>query len=321
MSTQATELTTAEFTEYEARRLTDEIRRDGTALWEKASTAYEGRIWLALGYEAGQVGWSEYLATEFPDGLVIPPKNRQNDAIQRYIDAGMSTRAIATVTDLSQQTVVRRVQAIREAIGDSDESPGGVQGIDGKQYAQARPQRKEVEAEIVYDDEPEPQNGAPYSTGSSAQPAPSPLVEPARAEALNRPASDLGLKPFEVAEQHGPSHHLVTAEMVQESLAELIHSPPRGFPSAKNYASEIEHILALGAWTPEGKEAIENSIGEVADQVADTTRMLTRLLIELAEDRHAEGKAVAALATPQVANAVTEAMRNLRRVSEISTNN
>lgn len=136
------ELTTCEYTPDQARRFTDEIKRDGSALWQKVAEAYDGRIWVALGYESGQRGWQRYIADEFPDGLLIPPRERQNEAIHQYLQQGMSTRAIAQVTDLNHVTVARRAQEIRDAAGRSgvaNATPGNVQGIDGKQYASSQP--------------------------------------------------------------------------------------------------------------------------------------------------------------------------------------
>src|SRR5699024_492814 len=137
--------------------------------WQKVADAYDGRIWIALGYPSGQAGWQKYIADEFPDGVLIPPRERVDDAIQHYLQQGMSTRAISQVTDLNQSTVARRAQEIREignASGDANASPGNVQGIDGKQYGAVRPQPEPsiVDAEIVDEGDD--------SSGQSPWPAP-----------------------------------------------------------------------------------------------------------------------------------------------------
>lgn len=42
----------SKFTEAEARELTEELKGDYGSLQVKISTAWQGRIWLALGYES-----------------------------------------------------------------------------------------------------------------------------------------------------------------------------------------------------------------------------------------------------------------------------
>jgi hypothetical protein len=48
----------------EARRLTDQVKSDAQALWQKLVELYEGGAWSALNYPS----WHEYCATEFGFG-------------------------------------------------------------------------------------------------------------------------------------------------------------------------------------------------------------------------------------------------------------
>ncbi|SMX81779.1 hypothetical protein BANT918_01373 [Brevibacterium antiquum CNRZ 918] len=142
----------------EARELTDELRADYGSLQVKISTAWRGRIWLALGYES----WQDYLDEEFRDVSLRPPKELQEQVIAELRAAGMSTRGIASATDLSQPTVVRRLSDS----GDSNESPENdepVIGLDGKSYDRQQPPKPPsapssaregiVDAEVIEDDD------------------------------------------------------------------------------------------------------------------------------------------------------------------------
>ncbi|MGO1264481.1 MAG: hypothetical protein ACTMIV_15130 [Brevibacterium aurantiacum] len=148
----------SQFSPDEAQELTNELRADYGSLQVKISTAWRGRIWLALGYES----WQDYLDEEFRDVSLRPPKELQEQVIAELRAAGMSTRGIASATDLSQPTVVRRLNEP----GDSNESPGKdepVIGLDGKQYERERPPKPTsaptpvgesiVDAEVIEDDE------------------------------------------------------------------------------------------------------------------------------------------------------------------------
>lgn len=105
----------SKFSEAEARELTDELRSDYGSLQVKISTAWQGRIWLALGYDS----WQDYLDNEFRDVSLRPPKDLEEQVISELRAAGMSTRGIASAVDISHPTVYRR---LRDA-GVSNETP------------------------------------------------------------------------------------------------------------------------------------------------------------------------------------------------------
>lgn len=77
----------SKFSEAEARELTDELRSDYGSLQVKISTAWQGRIWLALGYDS----WQDYLDNEFRDVSLRPPKDLEEQVISELRAAGMST--------------------------------------------------------------------------------------------------------------------------------------------------------------------------------------------------------------------------------------
>ncbi|MEW2002662.1 hypothetical protein AB0365_07820 [Brevibacterium casei] len=137
----------SKFSEAEARELTDELRSDYGSLQVKISTAWQGRIWLALGYDS----WQDYLDNEFRDVSLRPPKDLEEQVISELRAAGMSTRGIASAVDISHPTVYRRLRdagvsnetpedaARTGEPSDSPAVPAPVIGLDGKSYQPQRP--------------------------------------------------------------------------------------------------------------------------------------------------------------------------------------
>lgn len=299
------ELSTSSFTSEQARRFTDEIKRDGAALWQKVAEAYDGRIWAALDYEQGQPGWQKYIADEFPDGLLIPPKERQNDAIQHYLSNGMSTRAIAQVTDLSQQTVVRRAKEIREAAGDSNESPGNVQGIDGKQYgaSKAQPETGVVDAEIVDEGEQSQGSAGSGSEGSSN----------GRIDADRTPASEFGFEPMDIdSEQNGIQ---ISEPEVKRTISDYHLSGSSDTAQIKKTASLLGQYLTSGMVPVEVWDEDELSI--LAEETIDTMTALADLLIHMAEGTRTEGVSQKAITESEIHVPLAQVQQKLETLSRV----
>lgn len=137
----------SKFTEAEARELTEELKGDYGSLQVKISTAWQGRIWLALGYES----WQDYLDEEFRDVSLRPPKDLEDQVIGELRAAGMSVRGIAAATDISKSTIDRRVADAGVPNGTPESTaragepdgtpadPAPVIGLDGKSYQPQRP--------------------------------------------------------------------------------------------------------------------------------------------------------------------------------------
>lgn len=139
-----------------ARGLTDRIKKAVDEVWMLLEQAYATRAWTALGYD----DWNAYCQAEFGTDRIALPKDRRVEVVTSMRETGMSTRAIAIATGLSQMTVVRDLTP-----GESNDSPGtppakketvaapaaevaqesrttarpNVTGTDGKTYAAATP--------------------------------------------------------------------------------------------------------------------------------------------------------------------------------------
>ncbi|SMY04322.1 hypothetical protein BSP239C_03800 [Brevibacterium sp. 239c] len=144
------------FTAAEAREFTEELKADYGSLQTKISAAWKGRIWLAFGYAS----WQEYLDTEFHDISLRPPKELEDQVLGELRAAGMSTRGIAAATDMSKDTVARRLISATVANETVDDG-SRVIGLDGKsrpasmpKSAPAAPEPESiVDAEVIEEDE------------------------------------------------------------------------------------------------------------------------------------------------------------------------
>lgn len=95
---------------------------------------WEARAWTEMGYDT----WDALVAGEWSRSIVLPRPERR-EVVGRLRQEGMSTRAIAAATGVSQMTVVRDLDS-----GETDVSP--VVGTDGKTYQRpVRPVTPEVD--------------------------------------------------------------------------------------------------------------------------------------------------------------------------------
>ncbi|MGW4126251.1 hypothetical protein [Nocardia sp. NPDC004711] len=127
-------------TEEAARELTDNIRARVAQVWELVRYAYTGRVWTVLGYDS----WDTYCAAEFDGAQLRIPREDRAEVVASLRDIGMSTRAIAAATGLSQPTVSRELSS-----SDSNESPDSVVGLDGRTYQTKPIDRQPITADGI----------------------------------------------------------------------------------------------------------------------------------------------------------------------------
>lgn len=104
-----------------AKALTDTIRQGAESVWQLIGAAYQGRAWVALGYES----WDAYVDTEFGGAPLALPREKRKEAVASLKAQGMSLRAIAAATDTSPQTVANDLAAAA-----ADAAEAGVQKLD-----------------------------------------------------------------------------------------------------------------------------------------------------------------------------------------------
>ncbi len=88
-----------------ARALTDRMKTGVAVMSELIKEAYQGRAWDALGYS----NWDEYVTREFGTGQLRIPKEERTEYVASLRESGMSLRAIASATGISEPTVRREL--------------------------------------------------------------------------------------------------------------------------------------------------------------------------------------------------------------------
>jgi lambda repressor-like predicted transcriptional regulator len=151
----------------EAKAITLRIADHVEQVWELIVEAYQRRAWVALGYES----WDAYMKTEFGADRIKLPAAKRLEVVGEMRARGMSTRAIASATGLSKDTVHRA--AVSSETPDDDVVDAEIVGIDGKRYAPHRT--------VTAEDWPEP----PVLTPAEKKAA------EARAEAMVAPLREI----------------------------------------------------------------------------------------------------------------------------------
>jgi hypothetical protein len=103
--------------------------------WKLIVDAYQRRAWLALDYPT----WDAYCLGEFGSAPLAVSREERPEMVLRLRQAGLSQRAIATATGVSQKTVDRDLDAKSTESDDSVVLPDKVIGLDGKERPAERP--------------------------------------------------------------------------------------------------------------------------------------------------------------------------------------
>jgi transposase-like protein len=133
-----------------AEQVTIQIRSMLERAWEYIAIAYQGRAFLALGYQT----WDEYVEDRLSDLRLTVPREERAQAVAALSDANMSLRAIAKVLGVSPATAYRDLAGSKPGPdGAGDTGPIGVRGRDGKQYPR-RKKTAEVECALCGENHP-----------------------------------------------------------------------------------------------------------------------------------------------------------------------
>lgn len=132
-----------DLTHEQARAVVGRIRQHVACTAAEVKVAYEGRAWIALGYES----WGALCEVEFADFRLT--SEARHALVADLRTDGMSTRAIAAVAGVDRRTVRRDLADVgRDAPRDSDDEPVDAEviearpivvGLDGKRYPPPAP--------------------------------------------------------------------------------------------------------------------------------------------------------------------------------------
>ncbi len=112
-----------------ARKLTEDIKSGLLMTWELIQESIQGRAWKALGYKS----FGEWVTVELRPVIAPLTEHMSATGILEAHRAGLSTRAIAAIAQVSQSEVARTVRG--ESADQGLDSPvATVTGTDGRQY-------------------------------------------------------------------------------------------------------------------------------------------------------------------------------------------
>lgn len=116
-----------------ARHLTDRIKVAIEGSWLLIQEAYVTRTWAVLGYDS----WDAYCSEEFGASRLRLPREERQEVVASLRESGLSTRAIASATGVSEGSVRNDLKAGAQNYAPAEERPR-VQGADGRSYAPTR---------------------------------------------------------------------------------------------------------------------------------------------------------------------------------------
>ncbi|WP_165593102.1 winged helix-turn-helix domain-containing protein [Mycobacteroides abscessus] len=161
----------------DARALTESIRTSVDRVWDLITKAYTQRAWAVLGYPS----WDVYCEREFASTWFRLPRETRTEVVMSLRDSGLSTRAIAAATGVSQSTVQRELPAPPTESNDS--VAPSITGTNGKTYQPTQPVRP---APTVVPDLP---NEPPAAAAPAPPPAQAATGAPTVSEVSASPAA------------------------------------------------------------------------------------------------------------------------------------
>jgi hypothetical protein len=134
----------------EARQITEAIKAAVEQVWLLIRDAYHRRAWLALGYPT----WDDYCTKEFRSAPLMVPREERPEMVCSLRQAGLSQRAIASATGVSQSTV--RDDLAELSSDHSVPMPDKVTGLDGKKRPAQQPKPNVPQKQPPKPDAPQP---------------------------------------------------------------------------------------------------------------------------------------------------------------------
>lgn len=142
------------YTEEEARRVTEELKVKLLHALEAqydfthaAERAFDGHIWVALGYPEGMKGWIAYCADNFAAEKIRVTGQQRTDLITGFTPGKISNRGIATLLGVSEWTVrdAKAKAGIAPAEGRVRDATGKLQHVDADSMSSEERRKKIVE--------------------------------------------------------------------------------------------------------------------------------------------------------------------------------
>lgn len=142
------------YTEDEARRVTEELKVKLLHALEAqydfiqaAEQAFDGHIWVALGYPEGMKGWTMYCADNFAAEKIRVTGQQRTDLITGFTPGKISNRGIAALLGVDEKTVrnAKAKAGIAPAEGKVRDAAGKLRHVDAGSMSSEERRKKIVE--------------------------------------------------------------------------------------------------------------------------------------------------------------------------------
>lgn len=142
------------YTEEEARRVTEDLKvkllRALEAQYDfvhAAERAFDGHIWVALGYPEGMKGWIAYCADNFAAEKIRVTGQQRTDLITGFTPGKISNRGIAALLGVDEKTVrnAKAKAGIAPAEGKVRDAAGKLRHVDAGSMSSEERRKKIVE--------------------------------------------------------------------------------------------------------------------------------------------------------------------------------
>ena len=142
------------YTEEEARRVTEDLKVKLLHALEAqydfthaAERAFDGHIWVALGYPEGMKGWIAYCADNFAAEKIRATGQQRTDLITGFTPGKISNRGIAALLGVDEKTVrnAKAKAGIAPAEGKVRDAAGKLRHVDAGSMSSEERRKKIVE--------------------------------------------------------------------------------------------------------------------------------------------------------------------------------
>lgn len=276
------------YTEEEARRVTEDLKVKLLHALEAqydfthaAERAFDGHIWVALGYPEGMKGWVAYCADNFAAEKIRATGQQRTDLITGFTPGKISNRGIAALLGVDHRTVdrVKANAGIAPAEGRVRDAAGKLRHVDAGSMSSEERRKKIVELS---------EEGAKQTDiADILDVSQSTVSDTLRKDRMRRMSE--GLEPakidntdFDNADDDQPLD--LDMGNRETDIRSYIDSFVSQSSDARGAINEMVHLLESDKWQPGGStvsEIVSRSGANIFGIISDMCKMLRLLNIDV----------------------------------------
>jgi len=276
------------YTEEEARRVTEDLKvkllRALEAQYDfthAAERAFDGHIWVALGYPEGMKGWIAYCADNFAAEKIRVTGQQRTDLITGFTPGKISNRGIAALLGVSEWTVrdAKAKAGIAPAEGKVRDAAGKLRHVDAGSMSSEERRKKIVELSDAGNKQTDIADILDVSQST--------VSDTLRKDRMRRMSE--GLEPakidntdFDNADDDQPLD--LDMGNRETDIRSYIDSFVSQSSDARGAINEMVHLLESDKWQPGGStvsEIVSRSGANIFGIISDMCKMLRLLNIDV----------------------------------------